>query len=200
MARDLRTTIAILAVVLLLCAPIIFADAPQAQSTTSYVAVVFQARPTVTPTLAPPRALVNGGFEQGGLGWQTSGYTEIADVAAGARTGRWTAWLGHTFASTNTLSQDVTITAAAPYLEFWFNVRSYEQGCTDDRAAVLIDSQIVTTIEEFCEAQEHIVYRRRPIDLRSFIGKTVHLEFVLTVDLGAASYWQIDDVALKAKP
>ena len=45
-----------------------------------------------------------------------------------------------------------------------------------------------------------MVYRRRSVDLRRFIGKTVHLEFVLTVDLGAASYWQIDDVALKAKP
>jgi hypothetical protein len=92
------------------------------------------------------------------------------------------------------------ITAATPYLEFWFNVQSYEQGCTDDRAVVLVDSQVVTTIEEFCEERQHRVYRRRPVDLRRFIGKTVHLEFVLTVDLGAASYWQIDDVALKAKP
>jgi aminopeptidase S len=199
MSHNLRTTLAIMAVVLLLCAPIIFADAPQAQSTTSYVALVFQLRPSVTPTLAQPH-IVNGGFEQGSLGWQTSGYTDIADAGAGARTGRWTAWLGHTLASTSTLSQDVTITAATPYLEFWFNVQSYEQGCTDDRAVVLVDSQVVTTIEEFCKALEHRVYRRRPVDLRSFIGKTVHLEFVLTVDLGAASYWQIDDVALKAKP
>lgn len=45
MSRELRTTLAILTVVLILGAPLIFADAPTTQSTTSYLAVIFQATP-----------------------------------------------------------------------------------------------------------------------------------------------------------
>lgn len=55
MSRELRTTLAIMAAVLLLSAPAIFADAPT-QPTTSYLAIVFyQPLPTTTfpPTVTP---------------------------------------------------------------------------------------------------------------------------------------------------
>ena len=52
MSRELRVTVAIVVVVLIAGAPLIFADAPQAQSTTSYLALVFQLKPS--PTLIPP--------------------------------------------------------------------------------------------------------------------------------------------------
>jgi Lamin Tail Domain len=54
MWRELRTTLAIMLVVLIAGAPLIFADAPQAQPMTSYMALVFQLKPSATPTLIPP--------------------------------------------------------------------------------------------------------------------------------------------------
>jgi hypothetical protein len=54
MSRELRTTLAIMAAVLILGAPIIFADAPQTQGTTSYLALVFQFKPSATPTVIVP--------------------------------------------------------------------------------------------------------------------------------------------------
>src|SRR5690242_5810644 len=53
MSRELRNTLAIMLAVLILGAPIIFADAPQTQGTTSYLALVFQMKLSVTPTLPP---------------------------------------------------------------------------------------------------------------------------------------------------
>lgn len=53
MSRELRTTLAILAIVLIVGSPLIFADAPAAQTTTSYLALVFQDIPTVTPSPVP---------------------------------------------------------------------------------------------------------------------------------------------------
>jgi len=54
MSRELGTTLAIMIAVLILGAPILFADAPQTQGTTSYLALVFQLKPSATPTNTPP--------------------------------------------------------------------------------------------------------------------------------------------------
>jgi hypothetical protein len=54
MSRELRNTLLIMLAVLILGAPIIFADAPQPQGTTSYLALVFQLKPSATPTPPPP--------------------------------------------------------------------------------------------------------------------------------------------------
>lgn len=55
MSRDLRTTLLIMLAVLVLGAPLIFADALQTQGTSSYLALVFQnLPPTPVPTPVPP--------------------------------------------------------------------------------------------------------------------------------------------------
>lgn len=54
MTRDLRNTLLIMLAVLVLGAPIIFADVPQTQGTSSYLALVFQdLPPTPVPTPVP---------------------------------------------------------------------------------------------------------------------------------------------------
>lgn len=53
MTRDLRNALAIMLAVLILGAPIIFADVPQTQGTSSYLALVFQLKPSATPLLTP---------------------------------------------------------------------------------------------------------------------------------------------------
>jgi hypothetical protein len=53
MARELRTTLVIMAAVLLMSAPLIFADAPATQSNYNYLAAVFHVVPTPTPTPVP---------------------------------------------------------------------------------------------------------------------------------------------------
>lgn len=53
MTRELRVTLAIMAIALVASAPLIFADAPTSQPTSSYLALVFQDIPTPTPTPVP---------------------------------------------------------------------------------------------------------------------------------------------------
>lgn len=53
MSRDVRTALVITAIVLAAAAPNIFAVGPQAQPTTSYLALVFQLAPSATPTGLP---------------------------------------------------------------------------------------------------------------------------------------------------
>ena len=53
MSRELRTTLLIMLAVLILGAPLIFADAPQTQGNASYLALVFQFKPSATPTPLP---------------------------------------------------------------------------------------------------------------------------------------------------
>jgi hypothetical protein len=53
MSRELRTTLGIMLCTLLLGAPLIFANAPQAQGTSSYLALVFQLAPSATPPGLP---------------------------------------------------------------------------------------------------------------------------------------------------
>jgi hypothetical protein len=56
MSRDVRIPLAIMLGALILSAPIIFADLPPAQGTTSYLALIFQSKPSATPTTAPTSA------------------------------------------------------------------------------------------------------------------------------------------------
>lgn len=198
LARDLRTTLVLLASVLLLCAPLIFAAPGPAN--TNYLALVFHIVPPPTPTLPPVKALINGDFEQGrDVGW-TAAASSIVHNSNFAHTGEWSALLGGTTSGFQSIGQQIMITADAPYLIYWSSVYSEEYKCTYDSGSVYSSvTGFVDQIDEFCAAQQH-GYRRRVIDLRRWIGYTIDLRFYMFTDASRFSGWNIDDVSMQAKP
>lgn len=202
MSRELRTALAIVAAVVLLSTPLIFADAPAAQPTSSYLALVFQLAPSPTPTPLPVKALINGDFEQGNtVGWTSNGSLLIIRNATIARSGEWSAFLGSSSKATRIISQEVTVTAAAPYLVYWSLVYSEEKKCTYDSGYVR--SNLIGVVDEvrtFCNAPEGGKYQRRVIDLRRVIGSTDTISFIMDTDSIFLSVWSIDDVSMQAKP
>jgi hypothetical protein len=207
MTRNLRATFVIVFLVLVASVPLIFADAPAAQPTSSYLALVFQAQPSPTPTAVPTATpppvlpLLNGGFEEGGsVGWESFGSVYIDRIPSAARTGEWSALMGGNANEDGSFRQYVTITAAKPYLVYWGEVESSELRCTYDHGYVRLGFNFVDEVNEFCQASEHTDYRRRVVDLRKYIGQTMYLRFEMDVDYGLASYWVIDDISFVAKP
>jgi hypothetical protein len=197
MSRELRTTLVIMAVVLIICAPLIFA-APAAQ-TSSYLAMVFAYTP---PTPEPIKAIENGDFEQGrDVGWTTTTPLLIVQNAGVAHTGAWSAQLGSSSKRLYGVGQNVTITAAAPYLVYWSRVSSDEFTCTYDYAyvrSILIGT--IDQVNEFCQSQRHSAYRKRAIDLRRWAGYTIDITFYMSTDSSFLSTWSIDDVGMQAAP
>jgi len=203
-SRELRTTLAIMAIVLIVGSPLIFADAPVAQPTTSYLALVFQDIPTPTPTPIPVKQLINGGFEQGpGVGWTTNTTSLVIVRNAGmARSGEWSAWLGSSRKDLRILQQEIDVTAEAPYLVYWSAVYSDERNCTYDYGYVRTDLLgLGDSVNEFCISKAHDEeYRKRVVDLRRAIGYRGTVQFIMSTDVNILSAWHIDDVRMQATP
>jgi hypothetical protein len=207
MSRELRAMLAIMAVVFIVSVPLIFADAPAAQPTSSYLSLVFQSQPSPTPTAIPTNTpppvlpLLNGGFEEGGsVGWDTFGSVYIDRIPSDARTGEWSALLGGNANEDGFFRQSVTVTAAQPYLAYWGEVESSELQCTNDHGYVWVGANLVDQVNEFCKPNQHTDYRRRVVDLRKYIGQTIPLKFEMDVDYGLGSYWVLDDISFVTKP
>lgn len=199
--KNLRTTLVVTAVVLLLLSIPILSAAPS-QPTTSYLALVFRVDPSPTPTPLPVKALVNGGFEQGAdVGWSSDSLLNILKVPEFARTGQWSASLGSSRKAVHWIEQNITVTAAAPYLVYWSRVYSEESKCTYDFGYVHSrDVGLLDRVDEFCTASQHEAYRKRSIDLRKWIGYTIDVRFEMSTDVIFLSTWHIDDVSMQAKP
>lgn len=213
MVRNLRTTIVIAVLVLVASVSLIFAEAPATQSTSSYLALVFQLKPspTITPlptatpiptdTPLPVSPLLNGGFEEGGsVGWDTFGSVYIDRIPSAARSGEWSALLGGNANEDGYLTQNVTVPAAKPYLIYWGEVESSEFQCTNDHGYVWAGTALIDQVNEFCKTNQHTDYRRRVVDLRKYVGQTIFLRFEMDVDYGLGSYWVLDDIEFVAKP
>ncbi|MFU8827778.1 MAG: hypothetical protein ACNA70_09870, partial [Brevefilum sp.] len=72
----------------------------------------------------PSGGIVNGGFEQGSVGWtqySSNGWELITYYGAGfPHSGSWAAWLGGDDDETSRISQTVNIPVSQPYLHFWY--------------------------------------------------------------------------------
>ncbi len=172
--------------------------------------------PTATPTLVSTRppseifmpfisyntftALVNGNFEAGVNHWTEFSLQGVQLILPGsdveAHSGAWLTWLGGLNKEVSFVRQAVTISRAAPILQFWYWTVS-DDDCGYDFAGVVVNGVVVDELN-LCQATETGGWKLRNVDLRLYIGQTVELQIRAETDSLSASTWYIDDVAFGA--
>lgn len=172
-------------------------------------------QPTATPTKSPTKtptptvpgsmpAIRNGNFEQGRNGdWNESssnGFDVVTDTdfTITPHSGSWLAWLGGADDEVSTLSQSVTLPGGpAASLSFWYWLGSQEADCTADIAAVKINNDSVWATG-LCFTSNTGGWQNKSIDLSSYAGQTVTVQFRLQTDFAINSNFFVDDVSLQA--
>ncbi len=163
--------------------------------------------PSPTPT-TPVSSIRNGDFELGSNGdWFEISLNDlplimsVPDFPLTPHSGSWGAWLGGMDSEVSTIEQFVTLPASGPiYLHFYYQAGSQETSdCTADYADVLIDSNSVWQLG-LCTATQTSGWTHASIDLSSYAGQTVALEFRVATDVLLTSNLFIDDVSLQTTP
>lgn len=156
----------------------------------------------------PPTTLRNGNFDQGPDGaWsETSSNfggsgSLILDQQAlqeiTPRSGSYAVWLGGAPNEIAELSQSMVITAAAPQLDFYYQIGS-EDSCGTDSTQVLVGQTVVKSFE-LCQSKNTGGWTLSSIDLSAYAGQTVTLRFRTTLNAAGNSNFFLDDVAFVAK-
>ena len=144
--------------------------------------------------------LLNPGFESGATAWTSSSGVITNSANASPRTGSYYAWLdGYGSAHTDTLSQSVTIPAAAKAtLTFYLKVSTSETGSTAyDTLTVAVTSGTTTTTKAtYSNVNASSGYVARTVDVTAYAGKTVTLKFTGTEDSSLATSFLVDDTSL----
>jgi hypothetical protein len=203
----------ILAIVLFAsCGPIGQAARAQEATTTIFL-------PTVR-TAPKPRAtnLPDGDFELGG-GWiEDRGYNgrplivqAVPGLPAQPHSGRWFAWLGgdHLLGETRsnqsriTYSQFIQLPTTGPItLRAFYQIFSVEQPniygvCDRDLINIWIDNILIYQ-GQVCELTQTNGWTEAQIDISSFAGDSVALQFELRTNAELLSHVLIDDVSIEA--
>lgn len=154
--------------------------------------------PMVVNIPPPPSPLQNGNFEQGATGWtagSSNGWDVIVNDLPGSvtpRSGAWAAWLGGAKNETTTLGQQVTVPTGLPVLTYWHWIASADL-CGYDQAAVRINGLTVKSYA-LCGSSDTNGWQRVAINLASYAGQKVTLEFRVTTDDSLNSNLFLDDV------
>lgn len=156
--------------------------------------------------------LANGRFEQAG-GWtelSTNGYDLIYPNGASGSAfapgeGHGFAWLGGARSESSSLLQTISLPAGVPTtLSYWFLIHSDEDECFYDRgyAAALQGGEVVEgTGIRFCTATNTqgatpTGWQRGVVDLASYAGSAVEIEFYAYNDSSVTSSFLLDNVAV----
>ena len=146
--------------------------------------------------------LVNGDFEDGHLGWteySSHGWDLIMmDTAApiSAHNGTWLAWLGGGDDEISTLSQDITIPAGTPELNYWDWINSSDI-CYYDYAHIKIN-EITLLSYDLCLGNNSSGWIFEIIDLTDYVDSMISLKFEITTDSSSISNFFLDQVSLSA--
>jgi subtilisin family serine protease len=168
--------------------------------------------PTPTPTATPPLAacqqqLVNIGFEAGNTGWKQSssqGFALICNetncgTALQPHSGTYLAWLGGANSERSRLSQRVTVPAGKPAtLNYWHRIES-EDRCGYDYGyvyAVSGSSRRLLARYFLCSSYRTAGWVPQSINLSSYAGRTIDVEFYASTNNMLISSLFIDDVTL----
>lgn len=147
--------------------------------------------------------VADGGFESNS-GWQSSGdggYSLVSDFYA--RSGAKAAHLGGIDGASDVLSIPLVLPTDKPSvtLSFWWQVQSEEQsGEFDGMSVVAADSQgkpmrsLLTLGSDSTAAQ----WQQSLVDLSSYSGQAIQLQFVAQTDSSLVTDFFIDDVAVTA--
>lgn len=152
--------------------------------------------------------ITNGDFEMGAVAWKefsALNYPIIlsapGELQKPPHSGSWAAWLGGIDGETASIDQDIYVSAARPYLQYWQWIVSDETNCTKDEAKVLINAAALTQ-ENLCLATNTNAWEQHSIDLTVYAGQVVNLKFWGSTDptVGTISSLYLDDVSLQVAP
>jgi hypothetical protein len=150
--------------------------------------------------------IVNGGFEGGAAPWTLTGGA-VVSTGGNHRSGTGYLILGGVNNASQSAFQQITIpSGTSPSLNFWLNVTSTETTTTTqfDRFFVEVRSTsgaLLATLATFSNlnrvAATNAYTLRGPLNLSSFAGQTVRIQFRATTDVSLITSFRVDDVSVK---
>jgi len=158
--------------------------------------------PTSTPTDIPTYTFLNPGFEEGPTAWSQSssnGWPLIVlatETDVSAHDGSWLAWLGGDDNEVGVLSQTITISAAAPYLHFWYWAYSIDT-CGYDYFQVAVNSTNIYNMD-LCDYSNTGGWVEMILDLSAYAGLNKTVQFSINTDNIFSSNLFLDDVSMSA--
>jgi hypothetical protein len=176
--------------------------AEQPSQPTRLLASATSASPAATNLLANP------GFEGAASAWteSISTYDSIITVdATRSHSGSGHAWLGGYANATDTLYQDVVISASAEqaWLQFWYLISSAETTTTGAYDTLKVElynpttGALLATLRAYSNLDRTGGYvQSSRIDLGAYKGQAVRLKFTVRTDGSASSSFLIDDIEL----
>lgn len=165
--------------------------------------------PLVTRLAVPGDVMVNGGFEDGELGWHqytTGGGTWrphdlIGTEAEGYNPyeGEYGATLGGYECSWDVLTQTVTIPAGGR-LSYWWQMHTYETTIFPDRLTVDLlapSGELVATLIVHSIDGPEGIWQQEVVDLSDYAGQTLVLRFHVYNDNYYFSWFDLDLICLQ---
>jgi hypothetical protein len=150
--------------------------------------------------------IVNGGFEGGAAPWTLTGGA-VVSTGGNHRSGTGYLILGGVNNASQSAFQQITIpSGTSPSLNFWLNVTSAETTTTTqfDRFFVEVRSTsgaLLATLATFSNlnrvAASNAYTLRGPLNLSSFAGQTVRIQFRATTDSSLITSFRVDDVSVR---
>ncbi|HXF61328.1 MAG TPA: trypsin-like serine protease [Caldilineaceae bacterium] len=116
------------------------------------------------------------------------------------RSSAFLAWLGGGNDETSVLRQIVTLSERATNLSFYYQVRSAEGTCAFDFAGVEVDGTLILPILPLCSTTVTPDWTPVAVDLSSYAGRTITLDFRVETDSSAPSSFFVDDISLSVSP
>ncbi|MFG2944055.1 hydrolase [Streptomyces adustus] len=155
-------------------------------------------------TCAAAQLLGNNGFESGSTTWSASSGVITNSSSQSARTGSYYAWLdGYGSATTDTLSQSVTIPAACTTaaLSFYLHIDTAETTTStayDTLKVQVLNSSgtVLGTLATYSNLNAASGYTQRSFSLASYAGQTVTLKFTGVEGSTLQTSFVLDDTAL----
>jgi hypothetical protein len=150
--------------------------------------------------------IVNGGFEGSAAPWTLTGGA-VRSTGGNHRSGTGYLILGGVNNASQSAFQQITIpSGTSPSLNFWLNVTSAETTTTTqfDRFFVEVRSTsgaLLATLATFSNlnrvAAANAYTLRGPLNLSSFAGQTVRIQFRATTDSSLITSFRVDDVSVR---
>ncbi|MGX1543459.1 hydrolase [Streptomyces adustus] len=155
-------------------------------------------------TCTAAQLLGNNGFESGSTTWSASSGVITNSSSQSARTGSYYAWLdGYGSATTDTLSQSVTIPAACTTaaLSFYLHIDTAETTTStayDTLKVQVLNSSgtVLSTLATYSNLNAASGYTQRSFSLASYAGQTVTLKFTGVEGSTLQTSFVLDDTAL----
>lgn len=146
-----------------------------------------------------PAAVQNANFENGRTGWvefSNDGQAVIrTDQPVAAHSGSWVAWLGGAKNNVSSITQQVTVPAATPYLAYYHYIASADL-CGYDKAVVFAGAAQVATYD-LCTSNNTNGWVKRVVNLSAYAGQSIALQIRVTTDGSLNSSLFIDDVGFQ---